>query len=69
MIPGFVLELTGYVPNVEQTDEALFGILTLNSTLPIVLLSVFILVMSCYPLDRKTHAKIVEELNQREALA
>ncbi|MRI33182.1 MFS transporter [Endozoicomonas sp. OPT23] len=67
MIPGFVLNYTGYVPNVEQTELTLSGITMLCATIPLLLYGCFALVMSRYPLDKKTHDRIVCELEQRQA--
>lgn len=65
LIPGFVLQWTGYVPETVQTGTALFGIQTLMSTIPIVLTIIFVIVMRFYKLDSKTYNKILVELNSR----
>lgn len=63
LVPGFVLEWTGYVPEAAQTSTALMGIQSLVSTVPIVLTLVFVFIMRYYTLDKKTYNEIVAKLN------
>lgn len=62
-ILGWMLEGIGYVPNVEQSVEALQGIHTI-ATLGIAVSAVGIaLTMWFYPLTKELHGRILEELN------
>lgn len=68
LIPGFVLQWTGYVPEAVQSPQALKGIITLVATIPIVLILLFVIIMWRYPLDSKTYEHIVKELNERKSV-
>lgn len=57
-IPGFVLAATNYVPNVEQSAEALNGILITTSGLPFFCYLFAALVFRLYTLDKQTLHKI-----------
>jgi GPH family glycoside/pentoside/hexuronide:cation symporter len=65
---GWVLKLTGYVEGAEQTATALFGIRTLFTVLPVLLLVISIILLLRYPINRKTHGEVVRELEKRRAL-
>lgn len=61
-----VLEMTGYqAASIVQPDSALMGIRLLIGPIPAVLLTGGIVFAIFYPLSRKDHKKIVEELRQR----
>ncbi len=61
-----VLEMTGYqAASTVQPDSALMGIRLLIGPIPAVLLTGGIVFAFFYPLSRKEHKKIVEELRQR----
>lgn len=64
-LSGWVLEWCGYVENVEQTQTALAGIRVLFALLPVICLGISIPMLIRYPIDRKTHAKVMEELKNR----
>lgn len=66
IIPGIVLQVTNYVPNSVQTDEALMGIKMLNTTLPIVLTIILSICVILYPLTQKENYRILEELRKRK---
>lgn len=69
MIPGFVLALVGYVPNVQQTAKALLGIRGLVFIYPVAMAICTIILMSFYPLTNKMYVKIMDDLNKRHAQA
>lgn len=69
MIPGFVLAMVGYVPNVQQTAQALFGIRGLVFLYPVLMAIFTIVLMSFYPLTNQMYDKIMTELNKRHAAA
>ncbi len=66
-ICGWGLKIVGYVDNVAQTDVALFGIRMLFSVIPVVLLVLCIPLLLRYPINRKTHAKLIEDLAAKRA--
>lgn len=61
-LTGIVLDLSGYVPNVPQGPETLFGIRVLLTLVPASLTILGIVVLSAYPIDRAFHGKMVEEI-------
>lgn len=65
-VPGIVLAYVGYVPNVEQSTNALLGIRGLIYIYPGVLSIVTIFVMYfCYPLWNQKYQEIIGDLSQR----
>ncbi|GHU88343.1 permease [Bacteroidia bacterium] len=67
-IPGLVLAMVGYVPNVVQSTEALNGIKGLMFIYPGVLAIATYIVMSvCYKLTDARYNEIVAELNERKS--
>lgn len=69
MIPGFVLAMVGYVPNVQQTAQALLGIRGLVFIYPVAMAILTVILMSFYPLTNEMYDKIMIELNERHAKA
>jgi len=66
-IPGLVLAMVGYVPNVAQTPEALNGIRGLMFIYPGVLsLVTFIIMAVGYKLSDSRYKEILAELNERK---
>jgi len=64
-IPGIVLAMVGYIPNVEQTQTALNGIRGLMFVYPGVLaIATWIVMALCYKLTDERYNSIVAELNQ-----
>jgi len=64
---GWALELYDYVPNVAQTDHTLFGIRLFFAVVPAVVLMISLPFMIWYPITRKSHAALVQELADRKA--
>lgn len=64
IVPGFILEVTGYVPNVEQTELAIMGIKMLNSWIPIILTAILAICVIKYPLTQKENYRILKEVNK-----
>jgi len=67
-VSGWALGLFGYVPNVEQTTQALFGIRLFFSIVPAVVILVSLPFLIWYPITRKNHAELVKELAERAAV-
>lgn len=64
-----VLELTGYQSgSAIQANSALMGIRLVIGPIPAVLLTIGIIFAIFYPLSRKQHHKIVQELKERRAV-
>jgi GPH family glycoside/pentoside/hexuronide:cation symporter len=66
-VSGWALALFGYVPNVEQTAHALFGIRLFFSIVPAVVILISLPFLIWYPITRKKHAALVKELAERAA--
>jgi sugar (glycoside-pentoside-hexuronide) transporter len=65
MLTGFVLGLSGFVPNVEQTPQAKLALLTLYAIFPLVCYLSAALVFTRFGLDEKEHTRIRRALDQR----
>jgi GPH family glycoside/pentoside/hexuronide:cation symporter len=61
-IPGWGLAWFGYVPNVVQTEQALFGIRFFYCIIPAVALLACLPILFRYPITRETHNSLRQEL-------
>jgi len=68
-VSGWALQLFGYVPNVEQTARALFGIRLFYAVVPAVVILISLPFLIWYPITRKSHGELVQELAGRRAPA
>ena len=66
-VSGWALNLFGYIPNVEQTEHALFGIRLFFSVVPAVVILISLPFLIWYPITRQKHATLVQELSERKA--
>jgi GPH family glycoside/pentoside/hexuronide:cation symporter len=66
-VSGWALGLFGYVPNVEQTVRALFGIRFFFAIVPAVIILTSLPFLIWYPITRQKHATLVKELAARKA--
>jgi len=66
-VSGWALNLFGYIPNVEQTEHALFGIRLFFSIVPAVVILVSLPFLIWYPITRQKHAALVQELAEQKA--
>ncbi len=66
-VSGWALGLFGYVPNVEQTVHALFGIRLFFAIVPAVVILVSLPFLIWYPITRQKHAELVKELADRKS--
>jgi len=64
---GWILTGFGYVPNVEQSSLALLGIRLFFGPVPAIVILVALPLLIWYPITRKTHAVIREQLDRRDA--
>ncbi len=62
-ISGWMLSLTGYVPNVVQTPAALNGILWQMTVVPVIFASLSMLFIYFYNIDQDTYYEILEALD------
>jgi GPH family glycoside/pentoside/hexuronide:cation symporter len=66
-VSGWALGLFGYVPNVEQTVHALFGIRLFFAIVPAVVILISLPFLIWYPITRKSHTALVKELADLKA--
>jgi len=55
---GWALKLYGYVPNVAQTEHALFGIRFFFAIVPVIAFAIALPLLIWYPINRKNHAAL-----------
>jgi GPH family glycoside/pentoside/hexuronide:cation symporter len=55
---GWALKLYGYVPNVAQSEHALFGIRFFFAVVPVIAFVIALPLLIWYPINRKNHAMI-----------
>jgi glycoside/pentoside/hexuronide:cation symporter, GPH family len=67
-VSGWALGLFGYVPNMEQTTRALFGIRLFFAIVPAIVLLISLPFLIWYPITRQKHAELVKELAERKAI-
>lgn len=66
VLPGIILQFTGYQANMIQTPLANMGITSLMSLLPLILTVLSILVMTRYGLTTKRFNEILKQLHSRK---
>ncbi len=66
MFTGFVLQLSGFVPNVEQTETAKLAIKSLFALFPLVTFWCGALLLSRFALNREEHARIRAAIDARD---
>jgi GPH family glycoside/pentoside/hexuronide:cation symporter len=64
---GWILTGFGYVPNVEQTPHALFGIRLFFGLIPAVFIFIALPFLFKYPITRRSHALVRARLDARAA--
>jgi len=65
-ITGAILSFTGYMPNVAQSDSALFGIRMLLGPIPAVIFLASILVLYFYPINEERYNEIITQIEKME---
>jgi len=60
---GWALKLYGYVPNVAQSEHALFGIRFFFAIVPVIAFAIALPLLIWYPINRKTHAAMMGKEN------
>jgi len=66
---GWVLTGFGYVPNVEQTPQALLGIRLFFGLIPAICIFVALPLLIKYPINRRSHAEVRRKLEAMDASA
>ncbi|MGB6229038.1 MAG: glycoside-pentoside-hexuronide (GPH):cation symporter [Litorimonas sp.] len=64
---GFLLEAVGYVANEVQTQAASDGLRLISIAVPLAFWALAALIIAFYPLDKAAHARIVDEIDARDA--
>ena len=64
-ITGFVLQFSGYVPNVEQTQTVQIAMVTLYGLFPLVCYTIGTIMFSKFTLTEEEHGRIRAELEKR----
>ena len=67
LLTGFVLQLSGFVPNQEQTMTVQVSIVTLYGLFPLVCYAIGAFLFRRFSLDENEHAKIRKALDERAA--
>ena len=65
LLTGFVLEFSGFVPNVEQTMAVKYSMVTLYGLFPLVCYAIGAYLFSKFKLDEQAHADIRASLDER----
>jgi GPH family glycoside/pentoside/hexuronide:cation symporter len=65
---GWILTGFGYIPNIEQTPEALLGIRLFFGLIPALIIFVSLPLLFRYPITRKSHAEVREKLDAAAAI-
>lgn len=65
MLTGFVLQFSGFVPNVEQSEATKLAIRSLFALFPLVSLSTGALLLSRFALNRREHGELRAALDER----
>ena len=58
---GWALKLYGYVPNVDQTAHALFGIRFFFAIVPVIAFMAALPLLIWYPITRQNHDKLIAD--------
>jgi GPH family glycoside/pentoside/hexuronide:cation symporter len=66
VVSGWVLQLFGYMPNVEQSAQTLLGIRLFFGPVPLILFTVALPLLIWYPITRKSHAELLKRLEAME---
>jgi len=62
---GWALQLSGYIPNVEQTARTLLGIRLFFGPIPMLFLALTVPLLLWYPITRASHTQLLAQLEQK----
>ncbi len=68
-ISGWVLQLSGYVANAEQTSVTLNSIKIFFGVVPAVMFAIAFPLLFLYPITQKSHAEAIKKLQEKKVLA
>jgi len=68
-ITGWVLSLSGYVPDVVQTDTAVFGIRLLVGPIPSAIFIIAAVILYFYPINEEKYKEILKQIKKKEESA
>ncbi len=68
LLTGFILQATGFEPNVEQPPAARLAIILLYSVFPLICYLIGAWMFSKYSLDEKAHAAIMQSMERMERM-
>jgi GPH family glycoside/pentoside/hexuronide:cation symporter len=66
-VPGWALDWFGYLPNIAQTRQALFGIRFVYAVIPALVILICVPLLLRYPITRESHAALRRQLDARQA--
>ena len=66
VILGMILTNIGFEPNQEQTQETLSSLKALMSLIPLIGVSISLVLVYFYPIDRYFHKKLIEDIENRK---
>ena len=64
---GAVLSLSGYIPDVVQTPQALLGIRLLLGPVPAAIFVLALITLYCYPINEARYNEILEGIKEMES--
>jgi Na+/melibiose symporter-like transporter len=62
LLTGFILQATGFAPNIEQAPSARLAIILLYSVFPLICYLIGAWMFSKYSLDEKAHSAIMQSM-------
>ena len=66
VILGMILTNIGFEPNQDQTQETLSSLKALMSLIPLIGVSISLVLVYFYPIDRNFHKKLIEDIENRK---
>jgi GPH family glycoside/pentoside/hexuronide:cation symporter len=66
VILGMILTNIGFEPNQDQTDQTLESLKDLMSLIPLIGVFISFVLVYFYPIDKKFHRKLIDEINLRK---
>jgi glycoside/pentoside/hexuronide:cation symporter, GPH family len=68
-ISGWVLQLSGYIANTEQSTRTLTSIKIFFGVVPAAVFAIAFPLLFLYPITQKSHAEVLKKLEEKKALA
>jgi len=64
-ISGIILNIVGYIPNIEQTSQSLMGIRVLLTLIPATLIVIGSIIISRFPINADMHRDMIRDIESR----